>query len=165
MRECDNACLAAGRWHNAADFWGDEMMTGLLRWVVLTVAVWAAAGIVPGVSYADPQSLLIAALVLGLLNVFVKPLLQLLSLPFIVASFGFFLLVINALLLKLTAWLVPGFHVAGFWPAVGGSLVISLMSFLLGYPRHRRKIVVDRDDPFAAPQRCPPPGKGPIIDV
>jgi putative membrane protein len=140
-------------------------MTTLLRWCVLTVAVWAAAGIVPGVSYDDWQSLLIASLVLGILNAFVKPLLQVVAIPVIVVSFGFFLLVINALLLKFTAWLVPGFHVTGFWPAVGGSLVISLISMLLGYPRHGRRIVVNSSEPFDPGRRGPPPGKGPIIDV
>ena len=138
----------------------------LFRWAVLTVAVWIAAAIVPGISYADWRYLLAAALVLGVLNSFVKPFLQLLSLPFIIISFGFFLLVINALLLKLTAWLVePGFHVSGFWPAVGGSLVISIISMFLGYSGRHKRIIIDRTDTYDSSRRGPPPGKGPIIDV
>ena len=98
----------------------------IFRWFILTIAVWVATRLVPGVDFDRPQDLLFAALVLGILNAFVKPLLRLISLPFIILTFGIFLLVINALLLGLTAWLVPGFHVAGFWPAVWASLVVSL---------------------------------------
>jgi len=142
------------------------MISVIIRWIVLALAVWVAAAIVPGIRYDDGQSLLIAALVLSVLNTFVKPVLSILSLPFILLSLGLFLLVVNALLLMATAWLVKGFHVAGFWPAVGGSLVISVVSFLFG-STHRRdgKIVMGRfegGDPF---DRRPPPGKGDIIDI
>jgi len=137
----------------------------LLRWFVLTVAVWIAAVLVPGIGYDDWQSLLIAALVLGILNAFVKPVLQVLALPFIVLTFGLFLLVINAVLLRLTAWLVSGFAVSGLWPAIGGSLVISIVSMFLGYPRPRKQFVIDRTDTGFLNPRRPPPGKGPIIDV
>ena len=71
----------------------------LFRWFALTIAVWVATVIVPGLKYDSTQDLLIAALVLGILNAFVKPLLRLLSLPFIILTFGFFLLVLNAALL------------------------------------------------------------------
>ena len=142
----------------------------LFRWFALTIAVWVATQIVPGVKYDTTQALLIAALVLGILNAFVKPLLRLLSLPFIILTFGFFLLVINALLLLLTAKLVHGFHVPGFWPAVKASLVVSLVSFFLGYSDRRKpkpRVVFDHQ---AAPPphpgaKGPPPGKGPIIDI
>ena len=137
----------------------------LMRWLIVTLAVWVAAGLVPGISYQNGQSLLIASLVLSLLNTSVKPILTLLSLPFIVLSFGLFLLVTNALLLKLTCWLVKGFTVAGFWPAVGGSLVISLVSLFLGYPRDRGVLRANRSETREPYRRNPPPGKGPIIDV
>ena len=141
-------------------------MNALLRWLVLTVAVWVAAVIVPGIAYDGWRSLLVAALVLGILNAFVKPILNLLSLPFIILSFGLFLLVINALLLKVTAWLVQGFQVSGFWPAVGGSVVISIVSMFLGYSGgSRRRIVVDRTNMSPPPGQNAPPGKGPVIDV
>ena len=144
----------------------------LFRWFILTIAVWVATAIVPGVRYERAPDLLIAALVLGILNAFVKPVLRLISLPFIILSFGFFLLVINALLLWMTAKLVPGFHVAGFWPAVWASLVVSLVSFFLGYSNRRQprsRIIINEPPPPAPPsassQQGPPPGKGPIIDV
>lgn len=142
------------------------MKPAILRWLVLALAVWAAAGLVPGIDYANWQSLLIAALVLGILNAFVKPVLNFLSLPFIVVTLGLFLLVVNALVLLLAAWLVPGFHVAGFWSAVGGSLVISIVSFFVGKPeRHGETIVINRVETVSAIPRRPPPGKGPVIDV
>jgi len=106
-----------------------------VRWLILTLAVWTAACIVPGITYDHWQSLLIAALVLGILNVFVKPIILLISLPLIFVTFGFFLVLINALLLKATAWLVPGLHIASFWSALGGSLVISIVSLFFGYRR------------------------------
>lgn len=142
----------------------------LFRWFALTIAVWVATAIVPGVKYDTTLDLLKAALVLGVLNAFVKPLLRLLTLPFIILTFGFFLLVINALLLRLTAKLVPGFHVDGFWPAVWASLVVSLVSFFLGYSNRRPagpRIVFNRPPPPPPPPspQGPPPGKGPIIDV
>lgn len=133
------------------------------------IGVWVATAIVPGIKYDDWQSLLVAALVLGILNSLVKPMLQLISIPFIIMTFGLFLLVINALLLRMTAWLVEGFHVAGFWPAVGASLVISIVSMFLGYNRtSRRKTRRDAEievEPTYQPRQGPPPGKGPIIDV
>ena len=142
---------------------GQTMKHVVVRWLILTLAVWVATYIVPGLGYENWKSLVIAALVLGVLNAFVKPILQMLAIPFIILTLGFFLLVINALLLRLTGWLVPGFHVAGFWPAVGGSLVISIVSFFLGYSGHRR-IEVRRHGGPSSDAR-PPPGRGPIIDV
>lgn len=142
------------------------MNSAFLRWIVLSLAVWAAAAIVPGIGYDDGQSLVIAALVLGVLNTFVKPALSVLSLPFVVVTLGLFLLVINAVVLMLAAWLVPGFHVGGFWSAVGGSLVISVVSFFLGSGERRDgSMIVSRSETVSAIPRRPPPGKGRIIDL
>ena len=145
---------------------GAGLIPALFRWLFLTLAVWVAAYIVPGIGYDRWQSLLVASLVLGVLNSFVKPVLLLMSLPFIILSLGLFLIVINALLLKLTAMVVPGFHVASFWSALGGSLVISLVSVFLGLPRRSARVVVSRGgDDTVERRRGPPPGKGPVIDV
>jgi len=108
------------------------MKNALLRWLVLTLAVFLAATIVPGISYNSWSDLLIAGLVLGLLNTFLKPLLTLLSLPFILLTLGLFLVIVNALTLSLTGWLVSGFNVNGFWPAVLGSLIVSLVNLFFG---------------------------------
>lgn len=104
----------------------------LLRWVILTLAVWAAVEIVPGISYDRWQTIFLTALVLGVLNALVKPLLTVISIPFILLSLGLFLVVINAAVLKMTAWLVPGFSVADWGAAFLGSIVISIVSMLCG---------------------------------
>ena len=141
------------------------MKRAILRCFILTGAVWAAAVIVPGIRYDSWQSLFVAGAVLGILNAVLKPLLQILSLPFILLTFGVFLLVINAILLRLTAWIVSGFHVSGFWAAMGGSLVISVVTLLLGYRDSRGRFTVSRTVTLFSNRSRPPPGKGPIIDV
>lgn len=103
-----------------------------VRWLVLTLAVFLAATVVPGITYSSWTDLLIAGLVLGILNTFLKPLLTLLSLPFIILTLGLFLVIVNALTLSLTGWLVGGFDVNGFWAAIFGSLIISLVNLFLG---------------------------------
>ncbi len=105
----------------------------LIRSLLTMVAVLATAHIIPGISVDGWLSALGAAIVLGILNAILRPLLLLLSLPFIIITFGLFVFVINALLLGLASWLVPGFHVAGFWSAVFGSLVISIISGILNF--------------------------------
>lgn len=141
-------------------------MSLALRWLALGIGVWVAVRLVPGIVAADLSSLLVAALVLGILNSLVKPILVALALPFVVFTFGVFLLFINAFLLILTSKLVPGFHVEGFWPAMGASLIISVLSMVLGIPpnfRRRRRVVMTSEARFG--RQNPPPGKGPIIDV
>jgi putative membrane protein len=140
-----------------------KMGSAVVRWLILSLAVWVAASLVPGMAYDGWPSLLLAALVLGILNVFVKPLLALVSLPLIVITLGLFLVLINAFLLKLTAWLVADFQVAGFWPALGGGLVISIVSLFFGWPASPP--ARPRFPPPGPKLRGPPPGKGPIIDV
>lgn len=139
-----------------------------MRWLVMTLAVWVSANVISGVRYDDVQSLLAAALVLGLLNSLVKPLLVLISMPFVILTFGLFLLLINAWLLMLSAKLVKGFHVEGFWSAMGASLIISLLSMLIGKPGQSRRVGgrPRQAGPMEpTPINRPPPGKGPIIDV
>ena len=103
----------------------------LLRSLLTMLAVLAAAHLVPGIAVDGWLPALGAAVVLGLLNAVVRPLLLFLTCPFIILTMGLFIFVVNALLLGLTATLVPGFHVAGFWPAVFGSIVISIVSGIL----------------------------------
>lgn len=104
----------------------------LLRWLVTTVAVFVATRIVPGVSDSGQWgSLLGASLLLGILNAFVRPVLLLLSLPWIVVTMGIFILVLNALLFWMVSALIPGFSIAGFWSAFFGALVVSLVSWPL----------------------------------
>jgi putative membrane protein len=141
-------------------------MSFLVRWAVLTLSVWVATFIVSGIRYDTNQSLLVAALVLGVLNTLVRPLLVIVSLPVVVLSLGFFLVIINALLLMLTAKLVVGFHVDGFWSAVGGSLIVSIVGMLFGVRRqHRPRRVVVTEAFCREPSGEPPAGKGRVIDV
>ena len=102
------------------------------RWLITTLAVWVAVELVPGLNYDRWQTLALASLVLGILNTFVKPLLTFISIPFIIITLGIFLIFINAALLKLTGWLVPGFLVADWLSAFAGSIIISIVSFFFG---------------------------------
>ena len=103
----------------------------LIRFVVTGFAVLVASKIVPGIAIDSFASGLVGAFVLALLNALVRPILYLLSAPFIVVTLGLFMVVINALMLELASMFVKGFHVAGFWSAVGGALLISLVSGLM----------------------------------
>lgn len=102
-----------------------------IRFLVTGVAVLLAANIVPGIHIDGVAAGLAAAIVLALLNALVRPLLYLFSVPFIVVTLGLFMVLINALLLELTAWLVKGFTIDGIWPAFWGALLISLVSTVL----------------------------------
>ena len=105
----------------------------LIRSLLTMLAVLATAHLVPGIRVESWLSALGAAVVLGLLNAVLRPLLLLLSLPFIILTFGLFIFVVNAILLALTSVLIPGLYVAGFWSAVFGSLFISIISGLLNF--------------------------------
>jgi putative membrane protein len=109
------------------------MVQIVIRIVINAVALWVAAYIVPGVNISDsvPQ-LLLAAVVFGLVNAFVKPIVQLLSCPITLLTLGLFTLVINALMLMLTGWLTQGaITTEGFWFALLAGLVISIVNTIL----------------------------------
>jgi putative membrane protein len=103
----------------------------VLRWFVTTIAVLVAERLLPGIQCNGWGTLLGASLLLGIINAFVRPVLLLLSLPFIIVTMGLFILVVNALLLWLVANIIPGFRVDGFWDAFFGSIIISLVSWVL----------------------------------
>ncbi len=138
------------------------------QFVVGTLAVLVAVHLVPGIEYEKSVDLLLAALVLGALNAFLRPLLLLGCLPLLILSLGFFLLVINAGLLMLTGELVDGFSVKWFWPAFWGALIISIVTLIANtltgngqskFHYHRgkqakKKSGYDHDD-----------DDGPVIDV
>jgi putative membrane protein len=106
------------------------MRTFLVRWFFTTIAV-AVATHLTGMRYDSLGALLGAALLLGIVNALVRPALLLLSLPFILITLGFFILVVNALLLWMVGSVVPGFHVDSFGSAFLGSLIISIVSWAL----------------------------------
>ena len=103
----------------------------LLRWLILTFAIMTAAYLFSGIHVSGFGSALFAALVLGILNAFFRPILFILTLPINILSLGLFTFVINALLLMMTSGIIGGLVVDGFGSALFGSLVISLVSLLL----------------------------------
>ena len=107
------------------------MRSLLLKWLVNAVSLFVVVHIVSGVRVERWQTLLAAALVLGLLNAFLRPVLIFLTLPATLLTLGLFTLVINALLFYLAAWLVQGFYVTGFWSSFVAAFVFSIVSFLL----------------------------------
>jgi len=114
----------------------------LIRLIANALAILAAAYIVPGIEVAGGLSLLAAALVLGLINAVVRPILLFLTLPFTLVTLGLFIFLLNAFCLWLTSWLVKGFDVHGFWAAVLGALIVSVVSWLVNvFLSDRGKVV------------------------
>jgi len=112
----------------------------LLNWVLSAIAVWIVARVVPGVHVSGPAAALIAALAIGFINATLGMLLKVLTFPLTLLTLGLFWLVINALMLKLAAALVPGFEVHGFLAAFLGAIVLSLVNLVL------KGIVMPRKD-------------------
>ena len=106
------------------------MKSFLTRWLVTTIAV-AIAVQLTDITADGWFPLIIAALLLGVINAIIRPIMLLLSLPFILATLGFFILVVNALMLWFVGELVPGFRVPGFWTAFFGALIISIVNWAL----------------------------------
>ncbi|OZI62927.1 phage holin family protein [Bordetella genomosp. 11] len=106
-------------------------MTLILVWILNAVALLVVAYLLPGIAVASFGSALIAALVLGLLNMLVKPVLVLLTLPITIVTLGLFLIVLNALLFWFAGSILKGFQVNGFWWAVIGAILYSIISYLL----------------------------------
>jgi putative membrane protein len=109
----------------------DNLTQFLLHWGLMTLSLWVVSNVFKGISFEDKQSLFVSALLLGLGNAIVRPLLILITLPLTLVTFGFFLLVVNALVLLLVAALVKGFKISGFWTAFFAAIFISIFSFLL----------------------------------
>ncbi len=103
----------------------------LLAWLVNTLALIAVAYLMPSITVSSFGVALIAALVLGLVNAIVRPVLVLLTLPVTILTLGLFIFVLNGLLFWMVASWLEGFHVAGFWSGVLGAILFSLVSWLL----------------------------------
>lgn len=121
----------------------------LVRWLILTAAIMVASYLIQGIEVNGFFSAFFAAAILGVLNVFFRPVLLILTLPINILTLGFFTFIINAVLLKMASGVISGFVVHGFWSAVFGGLIISVVSWLLnsfindqgrvGYTDLRRK--------------------------
>ena len=140
------------------------MLSFLKRWLITTVAVWLAASIVPGITYTS-AGLFLAALALGLLNAFVRPVMVVLSLPLVIITLGLFMLVINALLLWSVGSVLKDFHVDGFAPAFWGSLIISLTSLVLNSLTKSGSSRLEFHAGKPPGRRPPDDDGGPVIDV
>ncbi len=104
----------------------------LLQWIITAVSLWVASFVFDGLKFGSSPSLIISALMLGFANAIIRPMLFVLTLPLTLLTFGLFVLVINALMIQLVAWLVKGFRVSSFWTAFFASIFISLFSILIG---------------------------------
>jgi len=140
-----------------------SLKTFLQRWLVTTLAVLVAAHLIRGISYDSFTGVLVASLVLGVLNAFLRPLLLLLSLPLLFFSLGLFVLVINAFLLYFVGWLVKSFHVDSFGAAFWGALVVSLVSMLVNSLSGADTGMANQRPP--ADTKRPNDDGGPVIDV
>jgi putative membrane protein len=106
------------------------MVGFILRGLVAALGLWAATEMLSGFTIDSATTLILAGLLLGLVNAIVRPFALLLSLPALIFTLGLFLLVVNAAMLGLVAFLLPGFHILGFWTAVGGAIIVSLVSWI-----------------------------------
>lgn len=108
------------------------MRAFLVHWLIIAAALWVTAYILPGVAVESTRALAVGAIVLGLVNALIRPILTILTLPITILTLGLFYLVVNGLTFLLAAKIVPGFHVSGFWWAVLGALLVSVISSFIG---------------------------------
>lgn len=142
--------IQISRFAQASPFHGG-LQAAFTRVVTTGIAVFLAVAIVPGIEASTLTAGAAAVLVLTFLNLILRPILLILTLPLIVLSLGLFLVIVNALLLEFTAYLVKDFTVSGFWPAVGGALVISIVTSILNMRRVEpppvEQVIIERRAP------------------
>jgi putative membrane protein len=112
---------------------GRRFLILITKLAINALALVVVDAIFQGIWFDNDQATIAAAVVLALVNSYLRPLVVVLTLPINVLTLGLFTLVINALMLELVSWVIPAFHVEGLWTAVGGALVISVISFLLNW--------------------------------
>jgi putative membrane protein len=142
------------------------MRVFILRWINTTIGVVVATWLMPhALHYDRPLYLILAALILGILNAFLRPIMLFFTMPLVFLTLGLFTFVINAVLLYFVGWVLsPGFQVHSFWSAFWGALIITIISGSLNLltGTSRTQVRVQRHQP---PPQNPPGGGGPIIDV
>ena len=120
----------------------------LVRTAVTAVGLALAAWLIPGITVTGPGTLLVAALLIGVVNGFVRPVVILLTLPLTIVTFGLFLLVINAGMFGLVAWMLAGFSVSGFFAALVGWAIVSIFAWIaswyIGPDGRYDVIIIDR---------------------
>lgn len=121
----------------------------ILRTLITVLGLFLASGLIPGVTITGTSSFIFAAIVLGLVNAFIRPVALLLTLPITLVTLGLFLFVVNAAMFGLVAWMLDGFYVAGFWSAVFGSIVVSITATISSWyigPDGRFEVYIIRRD-------------------
>ena len=121
----------------------------ILRALIASLGLWAATEILDGLTIDNATTLILAGLLLGIVNAIVRPFALLLSLPALLFTLGLFLLVVNAAMLGLVALMLRGFHIDGFWTAVAGSLIVSVVSWVGSWfigPKGRVEIIRHRGE-------------------
>lgn len=117
----------------------------LVRLLINALGLWIATLLVPGIVATGPLTVLFAALLMGVVNALIRPIVILLTLPLTIVTFGIFLLVVNAGMFGFVAWLLPGLSVSGFWAALAGWLIVCVVSWIASWyigPRGRYEIIV-----------------------
>ena len=102
----------------------------IIRTLITAVAFWVADMLIAGISFSGPINMIIAAIVFGLVNALIRPVLAMLTLPLTFITLGLFTLVVNAAMFALTAGLMPGMRVSGFWAAFFGAIIVALVSWV-----------------------------------
>jgi putative membrane protein len=123
------------------------MIGFLLRAAIVALGLWLATVWVPGVYIDSPRTLLLAGILLGIVNSIIRPIAILLTLPMTIVTLGFFLLVINAGMVALVAWMLPGMHLAGFGSAFWAAVIVSLTSMVGSWfigPKGKFEVIVKR---------------------
>ncbi|HJS43145.1 MAG TPA: phage holin family protein [Gemmatimonadales bacterium] len=105
------------------------MIGFFIRLIITALGLWVADALLEGIGFTGTGSLIVSALLLGLVNAVIRPILIILTLPLTVVTLGFFILIVNGISLALVAWLVPGFQVTGLLAATVGAIVVSLVSW------------------------------------
>ena len=127
---------------------GKRLLSLVTNLAIDVLALVAVDRLFTGVHFDTWQAVVGGAILLALVNAYLRPLILLLTLPFNILSLGLFTFVVNATMLKVVSWLLPGFHVTGFWTAVGAALVISFVTFVfqrLLKPTNNFRVTVIRD--------------------
>ena len=102
----------------------------LVRLLITALGLWIAGQLLPGIVFTSTGALIVSALLLGVVNAVIRPILLILTLPLTVLTLGLFILVVNGISLALVAWLVPGFQIAGLAPATLGAIIVGLTSWV-----------------------------------
>jgi putative membrane protein len=105
----------------------------LVRLLITALGLWIADQLLPGIAFASAGTLIVSALVLGIVNALIRPIIFILTVPLTILTLGLFILIVNGISFALAAWLVPGFHITGLWSATWGAIIVGLTSWVASH--------------------------------